>query len=289
MGSAGFIGLGIMGEAMCRNLIRKGHRVVVWNRSEGKTASLASEGASVAASPADVVRRSAVVITMLSDPDAVRRVYEGAEGIATVPLAGKACIDMSTVSPDCSRATAAAVSSAGGVFLEAPVLGSRKPAEAGTLTILTGGDEALSRTMEPLLLAMGSKVVHVGATGAAAHMKLIVNQMMGAILCVFGEAALTGLAAGIPAGKIIEVVTESAAAAPVVGMKAADMLGARAFETHFPLKHALKDMKLAVLAGDAMGVPTPVTAAVQQLFATARERGFGDHDFSAVLRGLTSR
>lgn len=143
--------------------------------------------------------------------------------------------------------------------------------------------------MEPLLLAMGSKIVYMGGTGTAAHMKLIVNQIMGTILCVFGEAALTGLAAGIPAGKIIEVVMGSGAAAPVIGLKGPDMLEGRNFEPHFPLKHSLKDMKLAVLAGDAMGVPTPVTAAAQQLFSSAREHGFVDHDFSAVLRGLTGR
>jgi 3-hydroxyisobutyrate dehydrogenase-like beta-hydroxyacid dehydrogenase len=289
MGNVGFIGLGIMGEAMCRNLMRKGHAVVIYNRTPGKTGALAGEGAVVASSPADVAARSDVVVTMLSNPDAVRAVYGGPAGIAAIPLGGKCCIDMSTVSPECSRETAAAVAGAGGEFLEAPVLGSRKPAEAGTLTILTGGDAALSGRFEPLLLAMGSKVVHMGGIGAAAHMKLIVNQLMGTILCVFGEAALTGLAAGIPAEKIIEVVMGSAAASPVIGLKGPDMLGPRLFDTHFPLKHALKDMKLAVLAGDAMGVPTPVTAAAQQLFASARERGFGDRDLSAVLRALTGK
>lgn len=287
MTNVGFIGLGIMGEAMCRNLIRKGHAAVVFNRTPGKTAALEAEGARSATSPADVALRSDVVITMLADPDAVRQIYDGPGGIASVSLAEKVCIDMSTVSPECSRQTAASVAGAGGDFLEAPVLGSKKPAIDGTLTILTGGDEALAEMLRPLLLAMGSKVVHMGGIGTAAHMKLIVNQMMGTILCVFGEAALTGLAAGLQAEKIIEVVMASGAAAPVIGLKGADMLGAKRFETHFPLRHALKDMKLAVLAGDAMGVPTPVTAAVQQLFAVARERGFGDQDFSAVVRGLT--
>jgi 3-hydroxyisobutyrate dehydrogenase-like beta-hydroxyacid dehydrogenase len=143
--------------------------------------------------------------------------------------------------------------------------------------------------MEPVLLAMGSKVVYVGQVGLAAHMKILVNQMVGTILCVFSEAALTGMAAGIPPEKILEVVQGSGVDCPILRTKGKDMLGERTFAVHFPLKHAHKDMRLAVLAGDAAGVPTPVTAAAHQLFSIARERGFGEHDVSAVLRALTDR
>ncbi len=196
---------------------------------------------------------------------------------------------MSTVSPESSREIAALTARTGADYLEAPVLGSRKPAVERTLVILAGGDAAVAIRVEPLLLAMGKKVVYVGGAGAAAHMKLIVNQIMGTILCVFAEAALTGIAAGLSAEKILEVVQSSAAACPVIGAKGPDMLGERAFAPQFPLKHAQKDMRLAVAAGDAAGVPTPVTAAAHQLFSIARERGFGDHDVSAVLRAITAR
>jgi len=131
--------------------------------------------------------------------------------------------------------------------------------------------------------------VYMGDVGAAAHMKLIINQMMGTILCVFAEAALTGMAAGLPAERILDVVQSSVVACPAVQIKGKDMLGTRAFAAQFPLKHAHKDLRLAVMAGDAAGVPTPVTAAAHQLFSIARERGFGDHDISAVLRALTAR
>jgi glyoxylate/succinic semialdehyde reductase len=177
----------------------------------------------------------------------------------------------------------------GADFLEAPVLGSRKPAMEGTLVILAGGDPKVANNMEPVLHAMGSRVFYMGEVGLAAHMKLIINQMMGTMLCVFSEAALTGMAAGIPAEKILEVVECSVVGCQAIQIKGKDMLGERKFPVHFPLKHAHKDMRLAVLAGDAAGNPTPVTAAAHQLFSIARERGFGDRDISAVLRGLTEK
>jgi 3-hydroxyisobutyrate dehydrogenase-like beta-hydroxyacid dehydrogenase len=169
------------------------------------------------------------------------------------------------------------------------VLGSRKQATEGTLVILTGGDFEVAGKMEPILLAMGSKVVYMGEVGLAAHMKLIINQILGTLLCVFSEAALTGTAAGIPGEKILEVIQGSVVGCQALQIKGKDMLGERMFAVHFPLKHAHKDMRLAVLAGDAAGVPTPVTAAAHQLFSIARERGFGEHDVSAVLRALTDK
>ncbi len=289
MARVGFIGLGIMGDPMCRNLMAAGHDVTVYNRSREKMAPLVAAGARGAASPAELVERSEVAITMLSDPAAVREVAAGQNGILFALSPGKTYIDMSTVSPETSRELAAMAKRAGADFLEAPVLGSRKPAVEKALVILAGGDAAVAKRMEPLLLAMGSRVVYMGDVGAAAHMKLIVNQMMGTILCVFAEAALTGLAAGLRAERMLDVIRSSVVACPAVEIKGQDMLGGREFAVQFPLKHAHKDLRLAVVAGDAAGVPTPVTAAAHQLFSIARERGFGDHDISAVLRALTGR
>ncbi len=289
MARVGFIGLGMMGDPMCRNLMAAGHDVTVYNRSREKMAPLVAAGAKGAASVTRLVEESEVVITMLSDPAAVREVAAGQGGILFALSPGKTYIDMSTVSPESSREIAAMTRRMGADYLEAPVLGSRKPAAEKALVILAGGDAAVAKRMEPLLLAMGSKVVHLGDVGAAAHMKLIINQMLGTILCVFAEAALTGMAAGLSAERMLEVIQGSVVACPAVQAKGRDMLGSRAFAVQFPLKHAHKDLRLAVLAGDAAGVPTPVTAAAHQLFSIARERGFGEHDVSAVLRALTAR
>lgn len=289
MAKVGFIGLGIMGAPMCGNILAKGHDVTVYNRSREKMAPLVAAGAKGASSVAQLVERADVVITMLSDPAAVWEVVAETAGVLSALKAGKTYIDMSTVSPESSREIAAMVRKTGADFLEAPVLGSRKPATEGTLVILAGGDPEVAGRMEPILLAMGSKVVYMGEVGLAAHMKLIINQMLGALLCVFSEAALTGTAAGIPAEKILEVVQSSVVGCQAIQIKGRDMLVDRVFPVHFPLRHAHKDMRLAVLAGDAAGVPTPVTAAAYQQFSVARERGFGDRDISAVLRALTDR
>ncbi len=289
MARVGFVGLGIMGDPMCRNLMAAGHELTVYNRSREKMEPLVAAGAKGAASVAELVERSEIAITMLSGPAAVREVAGGQNGILFALAPGKTYIDMSTVSPETSREIAAAAKRKGADFLEAPVLGSRKPAAEKTLVILAGGDAAVATRVEPLLLAMGSRVVYMGDVGAAAHMKLIINQMMGTILCVFAEAALTGLAAGLRAERMLDVIQSSAVACPAIRFKGADMLGAREFAVQFPLRHAHKDLRLAVMAGDTAGVPTPVTAAAHQLFSIARERGFGDHDVSAVLRALTGR
>ncbi len=289
MARVGFVGLGTMGDPMCRNLLADGHDLTVYNRSREKMEPLVVAGAKGAASLSDLVGRSEVVITMLADTAAVREVAAGQDGIVFALTPGKTYIDMSTVSPESSREIAAMTKRAGADYLEAPVLGSRKPAAEKTLVILTGGDAAVAQRMEPVLLAMGSRVVYMGDVGAAAHMKLIVNQILGTILCVFAEAGLTGMAAGLRAERMLDVLQSSVVACPAIQVKGADMLGGRAFAVQFPLKHAHKDLRLAVMAGDAAGVPTPVTAAAHQLFSIARERGFGDHDVSAVLRALTAR
>jgi len=289
MAKVGFVGLGIMGEPMCRNVLSKGHDVTVYNRTRAKMEPLVAAGAVAAASLAELVRRSDVVITMLSDPSAVRDVVTAKGGLLSALSPGTTYIDMSTVSPETSREIEILVRGTGASFLEAPVLGSRRPATEGTLVILTGGDADLSRRVEPLLLTMGSRVVHMGDAGMAAHMKLIINQVMGTILCVFAEGALTGMEAGLPAWKILDVIGSSVVSCPAIQLKGPDMLGERIFTPNFPLKHAHKDMRLAVEAGKSAGIPTPVTKAACDLFAAARDKGFGDRDISAVLRGLTDR
>ena len=289
MAKVGFIGLGIMGEPMCRNILAKGHAVTVFNRTPAKMGPLVAAGAAAAASVADLVRRSEVTITMVSDPSAVRDVVTAKGGILSALCPGKTYIDMTTVSPETSREIARLVGGTGADYLEAPVLGSRKPATEGTLVILTGGDEERSRRMEPLLLAMGSRVVHMGGVGMAAHMKLIINQIMGTILCAFSEGALAGMEAGLSAEKILDGIGNSVVDCPAIRLKGPDMLGERVFTPNFPLKHAYKDMRLAVETGKANGIPAPVTQAACGLFAIARDKGYGDRDISAVLRALTDK
>jgi 3-hydroxyisobutyrate dehydrogenase-like beta-hydroxyacid dehydrogenase len=289
MAKVGFIGLGIMGEPMCRNVLAKGHDVIVYNRTRTKMGTLVASGAKAAGSLADLVQRSEIVITMVADPAAVRDVVTAKTGLLCALSSGTTHIDMSTVSPETSREIAMMVRGTGADYLEAPVLGSRQAAADGTLTILTGGDEELSRRMEPLLLAMGSRVIHMGETGMAAHMKLIIHQIAGTVLCVFAESALTGLEAGLSPDKILEVIRHSPVACDAIRTKGGDMLGERVFTPNFPLKHACKDMRLAVETGNAAGIPSPVTQTACELLMKAREKGFGERDISAVIRAYTDK
>jgi 3-hydroxyisobutyrate dehydrogenase len=263
--------------------------VVVYNRTRPKMGTLVAAGAKPAGSVADLVRRSEVVITMVSDPSAVRDVVTAETGLLSALSAGTTHIDMSTVSPETSRGIAVLIRGTGADYLEAPVLGSKEAAEEGTLTILTGGDADLSRRMEPLLLAMGGRVIHIGETGTAAHMKLLINQMTGTLLCVFAEAALAGMEAGIPAEKILEAIRCSGVDCDALRTRGNDMLMERAFTPGFPLKHAYKDMRLAVDTGKAAGIPSPVTQAARDMYGMAWDKGFGDRDMSAVIRALTDK
>jgi len=162
MAKVGFIGLGIMGAPMCRTLLAKGYDVAVYNRSQEKMAPLLAAGAKGAPSVAGLVGQADIVITMLSDPAAVWEVVAETAGVLSALKPGKTYIDMSTVSPECSLEIAGMVRKTGADFLEAPVLGSKKLAEEGTLVILTGGDPDVANKMEPVLLAMGNKVVYMG-------------------------------------------------------------------------------------------------------------------------------
>jgi glyoxylate/succinic semialdehyde reductase len=289
MAKVGFVGLGLMGEPMCQNILSKGHDVVVYNRTRAKMGPLVAAGAKAAPSLAALVQRSEVVITMVADPAAVRDVVTAKGGLLSALAPGTTYIDMSTVSPETSREIALLVRGTGADYLEAPVLGSKKAAAAATLTILTGGDAEVSRRMEPILLAMGSKVIHMGDTGLAACMKLMINQIFGTTLCVFAEAALTGMEAGLAPDRVLAVIQNSLVASPALQAKGRDMLIEQLFTPNFPLKHAYKDMRLAVEAGKASGIPTPVTKAACDLYGAAWDKGFGDRDISAVIRALTGK
>ena len=289
MEKTAFVGLGIMGQSMCGNLLAGGHPVTVWNRTRERILPLLARGASEAPTPREAVAGARVVFTMLADPQAVSDVAEGEDGLLAGMERGAAWVDMSTVSPSSSRLMAALAEEEGVRYLEAPVLGSRKPAAEGTLVILTGGDEALAEEVRPLLLLLGSKAVHMGPVGMAAHMKLVVNQLMGVYLAALSEAGETAVRAGLSPERILEVLGSSVVSCPALSLKGREILSERVFDTHFPLKHARKDLRLAVLAGDGQGIPTPVTAAAYQLFSAAFERGYGDHDIAAVLRGITDR
>ncbi|EFJ53105.1 6-phosphogluconate dehydrogenase [Volvox carteri f. nagariensis] len=284
----GFVGIGIMGLAMTRNLIKAGYEVVVWNRNPEKCKPLEQEGARVASSPRDVVSAATYTFAMLSDPEAALDVALRPDGVVAGISPGKGYIDVSTVDAATSRTIAAAVRSAGGGFLEAPVSGSKGPAEQGKLIFLTAGDEDLFAAVSAPLDVMGKAKFFLGPEGAGAHMKLVVNMVMGAMMTSFAEGLALADKVGLKHQDVIDVVALGAIAAPMFALKGPAM-AARSYNPAFPLKHQQKDMRLALALGDEVAQPLPMAAAANSLYIAARRQGLGDMDFSAVMEAVAAQ
>lgn len=284
---AGFLGLGIMGTAMARNLLKSGafSRVILWNRTLAKCDELVAEGAEVAATPADVVRGADITFGMLADPEAALQTALGPDGVVAGVGPGKAYVDMSTVDEATSRRIGDAVTAKGGRFLEAPVSGSKKPAIDGQLIILAAGDAALFKDCEPAFAAMGKRSLFLGGVGAGARMKLVVNMVMGAMMGAFAEGMSLAERAGLAQQDLLEVLGLGAMANPMFALKGPALMK-RDFPPAFPLQHQQKDLRLALALGDALDQPLPVAAAANELFKAAKARGHGGADFAAVYEAL---
>jgi 2-hydroxy-3-oxopropionate reductase len=281
----GFIGLGIMGSAMAQNLVKAGFEVTVWNRSPEKSKGLATLGATMAETPQAVIEACPITFTMLADPVAAREVCFGKYGVLDGISRGKGYVDMSTVDPETSQIIGMAVTAKGGRFLEAPVSGSRKPAEDGTLVILAAGDRTLFDEAMPGLEKMGKKILYLGETGNGARMKLVINMVMGGMMAIFCEGLALGEKAGLQMADIIDVIDAGAMANPMFKMKGG-LIGNGDFSTAFPLKHMQKDLRLAVGLGDEVNQPLFSAAAANEAFKKAKGLGFGDEDFSAVFKAV---
>jgi 3-hydroxyisobutyrate dehydrogenase-like beta-hydroxyacid dehydrogenase len=286
MQSFGFIGLGIMGSAMARNLLTAGFQVTVWNRDPAKCGELVSQGARRGESPREVIEACPVTFAMLSDPAAAEEVCFAEQGVLAGISAGKGYVDMSTVDAVTSRRIAAAISAAGGRFLEAPVSGSRKPAEEGSLVILAAGDNSLFDDSMHAFSKMGKKSLFLGEVGNGANMKLVVNMIMGGMMAVFCEGLALAAKAGLTPPDLLEVIDSGAIANPLFRIKGGSILNNN-FSVAFPLKHMQKDLRLAVGLGDQAGQPLFSAAAANEAFKRAKEMGFGDEDFSAIFKAIS--
>ncbi|MEJ2201209.1 MAG: NAD(P)-dependent oxidoreductase [Desulfuromonadaceae bacterium] len=283
MAKYGFIGLGIMGSAMAANLVRAGFEVKVWNRHGAKCEPLVALGARRGETPREVVATSEITFAMLADPAAAREVCFGLDGALAGVGPGHDYVDMSTVDDETARLIAVAVRKAGGRFLEAPVSGTKKPAEDGTLIILTAGDQGLYEDAAAAFDVMGKKRLYLGDAGQAARMKLVVNMIMGGMMTAFCEGLALGHKGGLAGEQILEVLAAGALANPMFTVKGG-MLLREDFSTSFPLKHMQKDLRLAIALGDELGQPLATAAAANETFKRARAAGHAEEDFAAVFR-----
>ena len=285
----GFVGLGIMGSAMAKNLVTAGFPVTVWNRSADKYAPLVDGGASVAASPRAVAESSDIVLAMMAHPAAVTSVRDGADGIVAGLKPGKGYLDMSTVDAETSMESARLAHEKGALFVEAPVAGSRKPAEDATLTFMAAGDRELYDTALPALEKMGRKILFLGATGNAARMKLANNLVMCGALTALCEGLALAAGSGLDTAQLLEVLDSGAVANPMFRLKGPQIAANREFPAAFPLKHMQKDLRLALRLAEETGQPLFATAAINELYKAALAEGLGDFDFAAVSRVIRRR
>lgn len=280
----GFAGLGIMGSAMATNLIRGGFEVMVWNRSADKCTALADLGGAVAASPRSLAESCDVVITMMATPAAVESIRDGSEGVLAGLSSGKGYVDMSTVDAETSIKSAHLAHEKGALFLEAPVAGSRKPAEDAMLTIMAAGDRGLYDRSLPALEKMGKKILYLGDTGNAARMKLANNLVMCGALTALCEGMALAAGSGLDTAQLLDVLDSGAVSNPMFRLKGAQIAANKEFPTAFPLKHMQKDLRLALRLGEEVGQPLFATATINELYKAALVQGLGDEDFAAVSR-----
>ena len=268
------LGTGKMGGAMARRLEAAGCKLTLWNRTRERSEAL--RVGKVAATPAEAAANAEIVISMLTDADAVRATYLGENGAASAAK-GRVFVDMSTAGPDVSKEIAVVIERAGGQFVEAPVLGSIAAVESGTLVIFAAGGEAAIERARPVLEALG-QIRGMGALGNAALLKLVANSMLAGVNALAAELMAGGTAAGLDPEDVFSVLGRIA---PVLNARKAGFVEHRYEPVTFALRDALKDVRLALEIYQRAGVGTPVTRIVEELYERAT-RSAGDLDMSAI-------
>ena len=281
----GFIGLGKMGHPMALNLIKAGHEVIVYNRSKQKTQAHADAGGRVAESIAELSAASDIVITMISDDDALHGVALGDDGVIANMAEGGIFIDMSTVSPAASIKVGDATRQKNIAYLRSPVNGSVVQAAGGILVILCSGPKASFDFIHPLFEIMGDRIFYLGEEEQARYLKLAINTMIGISSSMMGEALAFGEAGGLDWDTMIEVIASSAVGSPVVNYKV-EALKNRDFTPAFTARQMAKDFDLALDTAKNNHIPMPITSSVRQHWSAMIGTGRGDQDFFAYVEML---
>jgi 4-hydroxybutyrate dehydrogenase / sulfolactaldehyde 3-reductase len=280
----GFIGLGTMGAPMARNILNKGHRLIVSDVAPAAVASLPAAGATAATTPKEVAAGSEVVITMLPDGPDVERVALGADGIVAGIRPGSVYIDMSTIDPDTTRRIGEAVAAKGAAMIDSPVGKTADHAVAGTLTLMVGGPAEIVARCRPLLDCMGTDFFHCGGLGAGQTMKLINNLLATAVSEASIEALVTGTKSGLALDTMMSVLRTTMAWNNALAIALPKRPLAGDFSPGFMLKLAHKDCRLALQMADGLGVAAPVGRAAFASLDEAMQRGLADDDVGALLK-----
>jgi 2-hydroxy-3-oxopropionate reductase len=280
---AGFIGLGIMGKPMARNLMKAGYSLVVHNRSRAAMQELVKDGAQAAGSPKEVAERSEVIITMLPDSPDVELVYTSDQGVFAEVKPGMLLIDMSSISPIVARKLAAGAQERGCDMLDAPVSGGETGAIGASLSIMIGGKVSAVETAMPIFQALGKNIVHLGDAGAGQVTKVANQMVVGTTIAIVSEALVLAAKAGVDPAKVRQALLGGFAQSKILEAHGQKMLDGN-FKPGFRIRLHEKDMKIALATGFEYGVPLMVTGQVAQMMNAMNSMGHGDLDHSGLVK-----
>ncbi|MES2660032.1 MAG: NAD(P)-dependent oxidoreductase [Verrucomicrobiota bacterium] len=277
-----FLGLGIMGSGMARQLLAKGFPLSVYNRNPDKSKPLGKEGALVATTPAEAAAHAGIIISMLADDNASRSLWLGDNGALSKAAPGALCIECGTVTVDWIKELSAAAAQHGCELIDAPVTGSKAQALAGELNFLVGGTSEALEKARPVLSAMGRNIIHLGATGSGALVKLINNFVCGVQIASLAEALTMIERSGIDRASALEVMANGAPGSPLFKALSGRMT-ARDYVPHFLLRLMAKDLGYALSEGEKLSINLTTASAALGLFQQGVASGQGEKDIAAVI------
>ncbi len=283
-----FIGLGIMGSRMAANLQKSGFYLILHNRTRDKANLLLANGATWADTPAGAARQADLLLTMLSTPEAVTETAMGENGFLSQLKPGAIWVDCTTVNPSFSCHMAALAQARGVQFVDAPVGGSKDPAEKGQLLFFVGGRPEDVAVCQPLFSVMGRQTFHLGDIGMGASMKMVFNSIMGASMLVFCEAMALGQSLGLSQKTLLDTLSTTPIMAPFITPKKAKFESGQ-YDVEFPLQWLRKDLHLATTSAYEQNLPLPLLNAAKEVYTQAMRAGFSGEDYSAIYAFVTGK
>lgn len=280
----GFIGTGLMGEPMVAKILKANHQVIAYNRTKSKLETIKKAGAEIAESPAEVIKNSDCVILMLSDAPTIQSLV--LSETAKKELSGRTVIQMGTIAPAESKAIRDEAIAAGGEYLEAPVLGSIPQVKSGSLIVMVGATPEQFDRYLSLFKIFGPEPLLIGEVGAAAALKLAMNQLIGSLTTAFSLSLGLIMRQGVEIDNFMKIVRESALYAPTFDKKLERMVDRNYASPNFPTKHMLKDTKLFINAAESVGLDVSLQEGVRQVLEKAIELGLADVDYSSLFSAV---
>lgn len=276
----GMVGLGVMGEGIVLRLLAAGHAVTGWNRTKSKGEALIQQGMKWADTPREVAEQSDVVLSIVTDAEAVKSVALGPDGIISGLSSDGVYLDMSTISPEASRAVATEFKKMGKIMCDVPISGSPVTLNQGKASLMLGGDKDAFERVKPVLLDIGAKATYIGGNGMAVQMKLAINLVLMVEVIAFGEGIALAEKGGVEREVAVEALLNSVAASPVLGYRGPFILEGKMPDK--PLADVTlqqKDMLLVLEQGRKLGSPVPLAAAANEMMNACRGLGIDHRDF----------